>query len=178
MIDGITVIIQLDAVAVAVRCAVLEVHEVVKLLVALELLTVYLVGKLMEHRKNIVKADRQTAHYLQKCTQKRGFRQLFMHILCAFCGNVEAETLGIAGDFDCAERAGGVRGKGSERMLGAVRVLLRCAEQTRYGFRGIIQRDRVVVVADFDLCLLNDIGQALFQSFIIHRVHREHLDSF
>lgn len=31
VIDGVTVIIQLDAVAVAVRCAVLEVYEVVKL---------------------------------------------------------------------------------------------------------------------------------------------------
>ena len=101
-----------------------------------------------------------------------------MHILCAFCRNVEAEALAIAGDFDCAERVGGVRGKGSERTLGAVRVLLRYAEQTRHGFRGIIQRDRVVVVANLELCFLNDVGQALFQPFIIHRVHREHLDSF
>ena len=132
----------------------------------------------MEHRKNIVKADRQTAHYLQKCTQKRGVRQLFMHILCAFCGNMEAEALVIAGDLDCAKRVGGVRGKGSERTLGVVRILLRCAEQTRHGFRGIIQRDRVVVVANLELCFLDDVGQALFQPFIIHRVHREHLDSF
>ena len=154
MIDGITVIIQLDAVAVAVRCAVLEVHEVVKLLVALELLTVYLVGKLMDTARISSKLTSDRALPVEMHAETR-VRQLFMHILCAFCGNVEAEALVIAGDFDCAERAGGVRGKGSERTLGAVRVLLRCAEQTRHGFRGIIQRDRVVVVANLDLCLLN-----------------------
>ena len=50
VIDGVTVIIQLDAVAVAVRCAVLVLYQVVNLLVAHEKLAVHLDGKMIEQR--------------------------------------------------------------------------------------------------------------------------------